>query len=122
MSDSTNRHARVFPDLAPPPGGLASLRTKLARADRPDRRDRRDGRRARLLTLAFVPSLAAAAAVVTLFVTRTAPVTFDHDEDARHLAAEIAAQPALATPTGHVVAGATAAVPLADGATLYWVP
>jgi hypothetical protein len=99
------RHPRAFPDLAPPAGGLAKLRARLDVADR---------RRARLLTLAFVPSLAAAAAVIAFVVAR--PGANHVDE------LDLDAQPALATTHGDGahVEGAVP-VPLSNGATLYWV-
>ena len=96
------RHPGAFPDLAPPPGGLARLRARV------DGADRVDGRRARVLTLAFVPALAAAAFAFVLVTD--APVALpDH--------------PSLAAPTTGAagVAGAIA-VPLGEKVTMYWVP
>src|SRR4051794_11393625 len=96
----TDRHPLAFPDLAPPPGGLARLR---------DRVDGVDRRRAGLLTLAFVPSLAAAAVVAFVVVApgRGEPAhgALDH--------------PALVE---HAAPPSTAAVDLGGGVTLYWVP
>src|SRR4051812_30880820 len=97
----TNRNPRAFPDLAPPPGGLARLRDRLDGVDR---------RRARLLTLAFVPSLAAAAVVAFVVVApgRGEPA---HGDALDH--------PALVE---HAAPPSTAAVDLGGGVTLYWVP
>ena len=98
----SERHARAFPDLAPPGGGLARLRARI---------DGRERRRARLLTLAFVPSLALAAAVALVVVRTPAEPLPDH--------------PSLAHTGGAavVVRGAAGvAVPLGGGVTMYWVP
>lgn len=93
------RHARAFPDLAPPPGGLARLRDRLA-APR---------RRARALTLAFVPALLVAALATLVLVAVPARARLpDH--------------PALAAPTGMPGARGGVVVRLGPGVTLAWVP
>lgn len=107
------RHSRAFPELEPPPGGLARLRERVALGDR---------RPARLLVFAVVPSLAAAAAALALIVTRAPPPSasaamgfapFDHPS---------LAEPSPSSPA--VVAGGARglAVPIATDVTLYWVP
>lgn len=101
----SERHTqpRVFPDLEPPRGGLARLRTRL---------DEMDGTHtARTVSLAFLPAFAAAAIAVVL-VTRaqpSAPALPDH--------------PSLTIPANATAVVASGLrVPLSEHATLYWVP
>ncbi|OGQ22360.1 MAG: hypothetical protein A2138_10575 [Deltaproteobacteria bacterium RBG_16_71_12] len=100
----------MFPELDPPPGGLARLRERVGLVD---------GRRARLLALTVVPSLAAAAAAMALVIAR-APrppppglAPYDHPS---------LAEPSATAPA--VLAGGARglAVPIAPDVVLYWVP
>lgn len=106
------RHSRAFPELDPPPGGLARLRERVGFTDR---------RPARLLALAIVPSLAAAAVALVIARAPPPPVStsamgfapLDH--------------PSLAAPAPSsrpVVSGGARAleVPIAQEVVLYWVP
>ena len=104
MIDQNERHARAFPDLEPPPGGLLRLRQRL----RP---------RPRALVLAFVPALAAAAAIAIVVTRPPSPSSSPQP-------AEWADNPSLSTSKAPVVVDGAAgvAVPLSANATLYWVP
>ena len=99
---SDERHPRAFPMLDPPPEGLLRLRARLE----PNRRER-----ARLLALAFVPSVAMAAALALFVVGRPLRT--------RVLPNHPALAELHATVAGSAVAGAVP-VSLGDDVMLYW--